>query len=216
MVIATDEWRLWGERVDDDGGAGYEQTDATMGERQPGLWERVGEYWWEGLNPGEADARWTGKHDASGHVFAVAANGQYAWSAAFISYVMRIAGAGPDFPYAPDHATYINYAARAARDEVRHPLLIARDPKIYAPRLGDLACFGRGRARDITFAQLPTAGLFPAHCAIVTALADHSVSVIGGNVEDAVALEHLYTDEDGRLAGSRYNWFVILQVIYAR
>jgi hypothetical protein len=216
VAIATDEWRLWGERVDDDGRAGYEQTDATMGERQPGLWERVGEYWWEGLNPGEPDTRWTGKHDAAGHVFAVAVNGHYAWSAAFISYVMRIAGAGPNFPYAPDHATYINYAAQAARGEVRNPLLIARDPKNYAPRLGDLVCFGRGRARDISFAQLPTPDMFPAHCSIVTAVADHSVSVIGGNVEDAVALERLYTDDEGRLAGNRYNWFVILQVIYTR
>ena len=50
----------------------------------------------------------------------------------------------------------------------------------------------------------------------MTAVADHSVSVIGGNVEDAVALEHLYTDDEGRLAGNRYNWFVILQVVYAR
>src|SRR5271168_3870880 len=37
VAVALDEWRLWGMRVDDSGGAGYVQTDTTMGERQPGL-----------------------------------------------------------------------------------------------------------------------------------------------------------------------------------
>ena len=214
VAVAWDEWRLWGMRVDDKGGAGYVQTEATMAERQPGLWQRVGEYWWEGLNAGEPDAAYTGKHDADGKVFPVAVNGEYAWSAAFISYVMRIAGAGAAFPYAPDHATYINDAARAAAGEVANPLLIAKDPKLYAPRRGDLVCFGRGRARALTFADLPTAHLFPAHCSIVVAGGIQTLSVIGGNVDDAVVLEHLRTDAAGRLAGNREHWFVVLQVRY--
>ncbi len=214
VAVAVDEWRLWGMRVDDTGGAGYVQTDATMGERQPGLWQRVGEYWWEGMNAGEPDGAYTGKHDAEGHLFPVAVNGAYAWSAAFISYVMRIAGAGPAFPYAPDHAVYINDAARAARGEVTNPLLIAEDPAHYAPRLGDLVCFGRGHARALTFADLPTSNRFPAHCSIVVAGGAQTLSVIGGNVDDAVVLEHLHTDETGRLANNREPWFVVLRVLY--
>ncbi len=213
VAVAMDEWRLFGMRVDDHGDAGYEQTDATMAERQPGLWQRIGEYWWEGLNAGDADNAWTGKHDADGKVFPVAANGQYAWSAAFISYVMRIAGAGARFPYAADHAYYINYAARAAKGEISSPLLIAENPQSYAPRLGDLVCFGRGRARSLTFADLPTAKLFPAHCSIVTAGAVHALSVVGGNVEDAVTLTHV-TVNDAGLVGPP--WFVVLRVMYAR
>ncbi len=214
MAVAVDEWRLWGMRVDDTGGAGYVQTDTTMAERQPGLWQRVGEYWWEGMNAGEPDAAYTGKHDAAGRVFPVAVNGEYAWSAAFISYVMRIAGAGAAFPYAPDHAVYINYAARAAQGDVTDPLLIAEDPKLYAPRLGDLVCFGRGHARALTFADLPTSSGFPAHCSIVVAGGVQTISVIGGNVDDAVVLEHLHTDAEGRLAGNREPWFVVLKVQY--
>ena len=147
VAVALDEWRLWGMRVDDHWGHGYVQRDATMGERQPGLWQRVGEYWWEGMNADEPDNAWTGKHDANGKVFPVAVNGEYAWSAAFISYVMRIAGAGKNFPYSPDHATYINYAARAAKGEVQNPLLIAEDPTKYAPRLGDLVSASAGARR---------------------------------------------------------------------
>jgi hypothetical protein len=213
VAIATDEWRLWGSRVDDKWGAGYIQRDATMGERQPGLWQRVGEYWWEGMNAGEPDNAWTGKHDASGKVFPVAVNGQYAWSAAFISYVMRIAGAGANFPYAPDHATYINYAARAAEGEIRNPLLIAENPATYAPRLGDLLCFGRGHARALTFADLPTSHPFPGHCAIVVAGAVHQLSVISGNVDDAVVLQHVPADDAGRVG---LPWMVVLRVMYQR
>jgi hypothetical protein len=216
VAVAMDEWRLWGMRVDDSGGAAYVQTEATMGERQPGLWERVGEYWWEGMNAGLPEDGWTGKHDAQGRVFPVAVNGQYAWSAAFISYVMRMAGAGPAFPYAPDHATYINVAARAAQGAVRNPLLVAQDPARYAPRLGDLVCFPRGKARDMVFADLPTQTPFPAHCSIVVAGGVEQLSVIGGNVDDAVTMEHLHTNDAGALHGNRENWFVVLQVLYRR
>jgi hypothetical protein len=210
VAIALDEWRLWGMRVDDSGGAGYVQEDATMGERQPGLWERVGEYWWEGMNASEPDARWTGKHDGAGTVFPVAVNGQYAWSAAFISYVMRIAGAGPGFPYSPDHATYINAAARG------NPLLVAENPADYAPRLGDLVCFPRGHARNMVFQDLPTAHDFPAHCSIVVAGGVDSISIVGGNVNDAVTMEHLHTNDAGELHGNRENWFVVLKVNYVQ
>jgi hypothetical protein len=213
VAIATDEWRLWGMRVDDNWGAGYVQTDSTMAERQPGLWQRVGEYWWEGMNANEPDSSWTGKHDAGGKIFPVAVNGQYAWSAAFISYVMRIAGAGEKFPYSPDHAYYINDAARAAEGKIRNPLLIAEDPATYAPRLGDLICLGRGKARALTFADLPTAHAFPAHCSIVVAGQPNQISVIGGNVDDAVTLQHVPATNAG-LIGSP--WFVILRVMYAR
>ena len=213
VAVALREWRLWGGHVDDDDGAGYVQRAATMPERQQGLWQRVGEYWWEGMNSAEPDARWTGKHDGNGKLFPVAVNGDYAWSAAFISYVMRIAGAGPDFPYAPDHATYINYAARPY-----HPgkLLIAENPVDYAPRLGDLLCFPRGPARRLSFKDLPTQQLFPAHCGIVTGGGPGVLEIVGGNVDDAVTMEHLHANAQGLLSGNRENWFVILRVLYAQ
>jgi hypothetical protein len=141
-------------------------------------------------------------------------DGDYAWSAAFISYVMRISGAGAAFPYAPDHATYINYAARAAHGEVSNPLLIAEDPATYAPRLGDLVCFGRGAAQDLRFQDLPTAQIFPAHCSIVVAGGNDEISVIGGNVDDAVTMEHLHTTSQGELSVNWENWFVVLRVMY--
>jgi len=214
VAVAMDEWRLWGMHVDDNWGAGYVPDEATMPQRQPGLWQRVGEYWWEGMNASEPDNAYSGKYDAQGRIFPITQRAEYAWSAAFISYVMRMAGAGANFPYAPDHAFYINYAARAAKGEIANPLLIAENPANYAPRIGDLLCFGRGRARDITFADLPTAHVFPAHCAIVVAGRVHQLSVIGGNVDNDVSLQHVPATDAGLVAGPP--WFVVLRVMYQR
>jgi hypothetical protein len=214
VAVAMDEWRLWGQHVDDDWGAGYVPDEATMPQRQPGLWERVGEYWWVGMNAGEPDNAYSGKYDADGKIVPVADRAKYAWSAAFISYVMRMAGAGANFPYAPDHAFYINYAARAAKGEINDPLLIAENPASYPPRIGDLLCFGRGRARGITFADLPTAYIFPAHCAIVVAGQVHQLTVIGGNVDNDVSMQHVAATDAGLIAGPP--WFVVLRVMYQR
>lgn len=209
VAIALREWRLWGSGFNNN--PLYKQYAATMPEREQGLWQRVGEYWWEGLNANSPDAGLTGKHTASGKVFPVAVNGSYAWSAAFISYVMRIAGAGPKFPYAPDHAFYINYAARPYYPGKR---LIAENPENYAPQLGDLVCFARGQARTLTFYNLPTSGYFPAHCDIVTGHQAGVLSVVGGNVDDSVLMTNLQITPQGRLKG--HQALVILRVLYAQ
>lgn len=222
VAIAMREWRLFGSKVDDrppqDRPVPQPQDKP---ERQPGLWERVGEYWWVGLAvpPGQQPPReeyWTGKHDDAGGLFPASDDGRYAWSAAFISYVMRIAGAGPRFPYSANHATYVN--AAAARQS---PILQAFAPDAYAPRPGDLICFGRMSARALKFADLPTGGGWPGHCAIVVDAQPGTIGVLGGNVDDAVTMTHVPVTAAGTLAGpdgvvldTRYPWFVVVRVLY--
>lgn len=210
VAIALREWRLWGSGLNDN--PHYVQRASTMPEREQGLWQRVGEYWWEGMNANTPDARWTGKHDARGRVFPVSVNGHYAWSAAFISYVMRISGAGAAFPYAPDHAYYINYAARPYR---KGKWLIAENPRLYAPRLGDLVCVARGWARNLTFKDLPTSGYFPAHCDIVTGHQKNILSVVGGNIDDSVLMTKLQLTPQGRLNEKQNPVLVVLRVLYS-
>jgi len=211
VAVAWREWRLWGERIDEGGAAGE-----TKPEREPGLWQRVGEYWWIGLGGRPPEAAWTGKHDADGMVFPASRDGQFAWSAAFISYVMRLAGAGTLFPYAADHASYVDAAAAG-----RAAGLKAEPAEGTAPAPGDLVCHGRDWAADLRFADLPLRRHWPGHCAIVVEISPGSVSVIGGNVDDAVALTHIPVTEQGWLAGPdgtildpRYPWFVVLRVLY--
>lgn len=115
VAIALREWRLFGQPVDDDPPNTRPPPPPDLKpEREPGLWQRVGEYWWLGLNPDARARFWTGKHDDFGFEFPASRDGEYAWSAAFVSYVMRIAGAGARFPYSESHATYINAAKRVA------------------------------------------------------------------------------------------------------
>lgn len=223
-AIAMREWRMFGMPVsDDDPEDRPEASSAAMKpERIPGLWQRVGEYWWIGQDPSETEVSWTGKQDGDGHSFAPENDGHYAWSAAFISYVMRVAGANDRFPYSPNHSTYINAAASGQSSGLR-----AQDPHSYIPKLGDLLCVGRGKSKSVTFSMLPTSYGFPSHCGIVVATNQnappfgHEISIVGGNVDDSVSLTHVPVDARGALAGpdgqfydQRYPWLAVLEVLY--
>lgn len=223
VAVALREWRLFGSPVVDEDPRDRLPIDPDLKpERLPGLWQRVGEYWWLGLDAGDPATRWTGKHDGSGRVFPAADDGQFAWSAAFVSYVMRIAGAGPRFPYSASHSVYIDAARQVSLGQRHDIVLSAERPESYAPDRGDLICFGRGAAGDLRFDDLP-AGRFTSHCAIVVEAptGTGTLSIIGGNVDDAVALTHVPVTSDGRLASPdgraldpRYAWAVVLRVLY--
>lgn len=225
VAIAMREWRLFGSPVNDDDPEQRPepQTAAIKPERAPGLWQRVGEYWWIGMDPDMTEVSWTGKHDGNGQLTDFVHDGNYAWSAAFISYVMRVAGANGRFPYSPNHSTYINAAASG-----QSPILRARNPSHYAPKAGDLICVGRGRAKTtVKFSSLPTSYGFPAHCGYVVATNQdgqpfgRQLSIIGGNIDDAVALTHVPTDTQGKISApsgksydQRYPWCTVLEVLY--
>jgi len=212
IAIARREWRAWGEVVVDE----PSPPSGVKLERQEGLWQRVGDYWWEGVSPTNVDTAWTGMHDDTGTVFPADQDGVYAWSAAFVDYVMRVAGARDLFPYAVAHADYINAAALATRGEASKLGIRAEKPEVYAPRPGDLICAGRHDAARMRYDDLP-APHFASHCAIVVDKAPGLLSIIGGNVADAVALTHVPTTPDGLLVNTngqvldeRYSWFVIV------
>jgi hypothetical protein len=209
VQIALREWRAFGQQVV------YPETELdTDSERVEGLWQRVGEYWWLGLPMASLEQGLTGKHNQNGLVFPPQQDGTYAWSAAFVSYVMRMAGAGGRFPYAATHAEYIN----AARLDPAALVIVAEPPEAYAPQRGDLICLSRGRR--MRFDELP-AGKFASHCDIVVAARPGTLDVIGGNVENTVAMRHIPVAPDGRLVGPdgrivdcNHPWFVVLRVKY--
>ena len=221
VAIALREWRLWGQPVDDDPpGTRPPRSADEKPERYPGLWQRVGEYWWTGQNSGSRMASWTGKHDETGAVFPADDDARYPWSAAFISYVMRIAGAGSRFPYSAAHVDYIDAARQVSLGQLAGYVVSAQPPTTYAAQPGDLICLGRGKSSDLTFADLP-APSFPGHCDIVVAAQPGQLTVIGGNVDDSVTEKHIPTTSNGMLAqpngavvDTRYPWFVVLQVLY--
>jgi hypothetical protein len=216
VQIALREWRAFGQQVV------FPNTELPVDEeRQEGMWQRVGEYWWLGLDAHWREQNWTGMHDENGVIFPASIDGNYAWSAAFISYVMRVAGASSRFPYSETHADYINAARRHGLGLEPGTALTAERVEIYAPQRGDLICYWRGR-QPVFYDDLPT-GRFPGHCDIVVAIRPGELDVIGGNVENAVAMRHIPATLDGHLAGPDgividpdHHYFVVLRVEYLR
>jgi hypothetical protein len=211
VQIALGEWRAFRQPVK------YPNTELPEDEeREEGLWQRVGLYWWIGLDPSWSQSGWTGIHDENGRVFPAGRDGYFAWSAAFIDYVMRLSGAGSSFPYSENHADYINAAAQHTPGVA----LEAERVEVYVPQRGDLICLWRGR--PVSFDQLP-AGRFPGHCDIVVGIKPGQLDVIGGNVDNAVTMKPIPITADGHLAGPDgavldpdHHWFVVLKVLYRR
>ena len=211
VAIAQREWRAFGSVVDDDPPGTRPLPRALRPDQQPGLWQRVGDYWWFGQDAATRQSGWTSRYDEFGTPYAGAAP---AWSAAFISYVMRASGAGGRFSYSPLHADYINAAAGG------QGALRTERPDAYPPQPGDLICVGRAADRDIRFEDLP-APPFLGHCDLVTGAPPGQLVVIGGNVAGGVTMKHVPTTPQGLLAGPdgraldpRYAWFVVLRVLY--
>ncbi len=223
IAIAEQEWRLFGQPVNDNSPPPDDAalTPEDYAERFPGLWERVGEYWWLGQNADRPEAAWTGMHDERGTEFEPRRDGDYAWSAAFISYLMRTAGAGARFPYAPSHSVYINVAREMKLGRTAGWVIVAEPLGEYAPVPGDLICNSREK-RPVKYEQLPRRH-FAGHCDLVVGRGDGQISVIGGNVFNAVTMKHVPVTADGRLSDAgghlldtRYAWFVALRVVYDR
>jgi hypothetical protein len=172
VAIALREWRLFGSPVADIGPQSESLANTAppeKPERQQGLWQRVGEYWW-------------------------------------------IAGAGSRFPYAPDHAHYIDIAKRQAQHKESGWIVTAERAEDYAPRPGDLVCRGRDEASGLRFDDLPAGRYFPAHCdVVVDTSTPQQIAVVGGNDRDAVTMRHMPATPDGKLSAPE-TWLVVLRL----
>jgi len=119
------------------------------------------------------------------------------WSAAFISWVMRRAGAGDNFCYAPNHATYI-VAARnnVGKDNAVFKAYNINDTNAAWPQPGDLLC----KNRDGKIYTLNTIHKnCISHCDVVieSDSVHRIVTTIGGNVNNRVAKRIVFLNEKG-------------------
>jgi hypothetical protein len=179
VFLARQEWALFGRGVavrDANGTVQLAFDGETTHEAQPAMLSRVLMYWY-----------------AVTRAPIVGPEGELQpWSAAFVSWLARSAGLPPEeFPPTVLHWDYIE-RFRAARDGER---FVARDPRAYAPRTGDLVCVSRLDS-IAGFASLAPG---PYHCDLVVAADAGAIEVVGGNVGDAVALARFELDERGLL-----------------
>jgi hypothetical protein len=133
-----------------------------------------------------------------------------AWSAAFVSYCMQMAGAGKTFPYSAGHSTWISKSiANRLAGRLQAPLVGWRPGEVEL-RVGDLIGRPRGKnANDVTYDNAATFGWFISHSDIVVEVdkAKRLARVIGGNVGQSVSKSEVALDANGGLDGSG-GWIV--------
>lgn len=100
------------------------------------------------------------------------------WSAAFISWVMKEAGAGNSFSYHAAHAGYIVAAKRNTDNNAER--FWAFQAQSTSPQVGDIVCFPR--ENGVTYANIEVR--MRTHGDLVVAKNGNSITVIGGNTSD--------------------------------
>jgi hypothetical protein len=200
LRIVSAEWEGWGRREHVPGAP----APPGPAEVDPANFPRVLAYWRALDDDGGAVARNRPLYGAalSGRPEGGALWREPPWSAAFVSFVLR--GAGVDRREFPPSAAHGAYVDALVRDAERFPALapfVPREPELYAPRPGDLACADRG-PDPITHWRQRAAdnGRFrPMHCDIVVETGPGFVLAIGGNVQDAVTRTRFPADAAGYL-----------------
>lgn len=131
------------------------------------------------------------------------------WSAAFLGWLARSAGMDASaWPSSVLHWDAIDAALRGTQR------FAAADARQVAVQPGDVACAPRstpeqpGFAQQASFAAMPRG---PYHCEIVVAVRAGQADLIGGNVQDTVALSTAALDARGCLVATPARpWVVVL------
>lgn len=124
----------------------------------------------------------------------------YAWSAAFISWVMRVSGAGDNFPYSATHAYYVREATTNRFDNPKAKFKAYSVDEVK-PKPSDIICRRRGSSVATYDNVQPYDTL---HCDIVTDVYRDKVEAVGGNLNNKVKKIDISLNEDGYINESGY------------
>jgi hypothetical protein len=177
LSIAKNEWDFFGRQTYDPNGHAL-QIGHKEGEE--GYYQRVGQYWVEGTGTHGVDGR---DHDMP-------------WSAAFISWNMRNAGAHDRFRYSTLRSTYIYQSIRDRANGRQEAGYWCWRLNELRPSPGDLVCWARQSGVDYDHQANST---YAGHCDVVVECASDKIFVIGGNVGDSVTKRPLKLNTDGFL-----------------
>jgi hypothetical protein len=201
--VAKREWLRWGGPAELIDGTRMGFTSAHMEEDNP-FFTFVGEYWQS------IGSDLDGRNSA-------------AWSAAFISYCFKQAGAEDRFPYHENHSIYVSKI-----DSGRFAGLSLEDPEDTPLGVGDLIWASRTgqdcRTPPFSFVDAKKelkrirdrrARSFCSHSDIVTATRDGQVDVVGGNVKQAVTRTTYKLDSQGRIRDGRRTFIGVVKNVLA-
>ncbi|MDF3884111.1 DUF2272 domain-containing protein [Cupriavidus basilensis] len=139
--------------------------------------------------------------------------GSWAWSAVFISWVMRKAGLDDrQFLTGDSHSMYVV----DARDGILPAPAFRIEPLPAMPRPGDVICAGRGSDKYLASVAAIGFGTTPMHCDIVVEVdpAARMVKAIGGNVQQSVSMELIELGDSGMIDGvtnSHMPWLLVMR-----
>lgn len=135
---------------------------------------------------------------------------EYPWSAVFISWCVKSAGATEDeFKFDDTHAVYVKAAIANADAETGN--FRARRIDDYSPKLGDIVQANRESGR-VTYNQARTRRSYPSHCAIVVDLTEQNgrrfATTIGGNESDSVRRTKVPLTQSGHVQQRSSNPYI--------
>lgn len=158
-------------------------------ENDPAIITRLQKYWQEG----------------AGRTLSDAGARAEAWSAAFISYVMKKSGV-KNFPFSASHSTYITAAIKNRKEGKKGIKGYKVDEKKV--QVGDLVCYARQSG-----ANYDSAGPYLSHCDIITKINKNEADSVGGNVSQSVSKTIVPLTHDGFIDKSKdkKGYFVIIK-----
>jgi Uncharacterized protein conserved in bacteria (DUF2272) len=192
--VATDQWHFFGDQTYD---VRNHLAHGGHKEAEDGWYQRVGTYWLDGTDTNNVDGR----------------NHGMPWSAAFISWVMKTAGAGGQFRYSTMHSVYIFKAIRDLLSRNADAGFWCWRLNELKPSIGDVICWSRQPGIDY---DNQNGGDYKGHCDIVVEVLPDRVNVIGGNVGDSVTRRPIPLNESGFLKSVTVDSEVLFAIMQNR
>lgn len=128
-----------------------------------------------------------------------------AWSAAFVSWVMNVSGAGDSFPYSATHSKYIIETTDNRFNKPKAKFK-AYDISEKKPKPSDIVC--RTRSGTIaSYNDVQQGDLL--HCDIITEVDKTKVVAVGGNLDNKVKQVELSLDSYGYI--NEPDYFVLIK-----
>lgn len=189
-TLALQEWGFFGKQMYNING--QQPTDALghyirgHHETEDGWYQRIGIYWKDGVGISGRDGRTV--MNAKGD--------RWPWSAAFISWVMKEAGAGRRFHYSGQHSEYIFSTIAALNKQDMNVGYWCYRLSDMKPSVGDIVCYAREAGVDYDNQKN---GNYSGHCDIVVEVNRNEIIVVGGNVGDSVTRRPIGLNINGYL-----------------